>query len=252
MEVRIKRKTMTLIKGSTRLQKAVSIAVFLKFKIDRSSIIRNYTPYKVQKLTGISPHTLKKYLPLMLELGLVSFCGKNNEHLVISRLHSKIENRNIDLGTFAFQSFREVYQSIRSYLFLLLQHRKEYVRRTLQIARYPKKGENFKAARKAVKRLVKQGVLKSPNEEPKEYGISLKRIGEEVGVCLRTAEEVVKFALIRKWCRKFTHFKATHMPGVNRMEVPGYMFTTLNYGFNVTANTYVLSPTASLSLGMVF
>lgn len=242
---------MNTIKGDTRKQKAVAIALYLKEKLGRSSTIINYTPYKVQKLTKIHTRTFVKYLPLMKEMGLVSFCGKSGEHLVINRLHSKVKNRNIDVHRFSFRSFTDVYRSLRAFLLLLIQQRKEYVRHTLQIARNPKNWGEFSAARKAVKRLVRRGILKRQDEKPKECGISYKRIARECGVCVRTAEEVVKYAIGKGWCRKQTHFEWTLMPNVNRMPVFGYLFTTHNYGFNVTANTYTLSTGIKRSLGMV-
>ena len=229
----------------------MALALYLKKLCGRDSTIRDYNPYKIQKLARIHPNTFKNYLPLMVEMGLVRFDGKDNEHLVICCLHSRHKTRNIDIHRFSFKSFKSVYNSLRAFLVLILQQRKDYVVRTLQIARNPKKGQDFTSARKAVKRLVKQGVLKSVYDNVKELGLSYKRIAKEVGVCVRTAERVVSFALQKRWCRKQTHFQCVEMRGVNRMYIDGFTFTTRNYGFIVKANTYTLSKGINTCLGMV-
>lgn len=202
-------------------------------------------------MARIHTETFKKYLPIMVDMGLVRFDGKNNEHLVICCMRSKHKARNVDIHRFSFKSFKSVYNSLRAFLVLILQQRKDYVARTLQIARNPRKGQDFNSARKAVKRLVRQGVLKSVYDNVKELGLSYKRIAKEVGVCVRTAERVVFFALQKRWCRKQTHFLRVEMRGVNRMYVEGFTFTTRNYGFIVSANTYTLSRGIRQSLGMV-
>lgn len=229
----------------------MALALYLKKLCRRDSTIHNYNPYKIQKFARIHPNTFKSYLPLMVEMGLVGFDGKNNEHLVIYCLHSKHKARNVDIHRFSFKSFKSVYNSLRAFLVLILQQRKDYVVRTLQIARNPRKGQDFNSARKAVKRLVRQGVLKSVYDNVKELGLSYKRIAKEVGVCVRTAERVVSYVLQKRWCRKQTHFLRVEMRGVNRMYVEGFTFTTRNYGFIVSANTYTLSRGIRQSLGMV-
>lgn len=239
------------IVGSPRRQKSVALAIIMKKTLPDHSTILNYNPNKVQRLTGINQNTFRKYLPLMVEMGLVRFDGINGEHLVVCCLHSKDKKRNIDIHRFSFRSFAEVYNSLRAFLALLIQQRKEYVRRTLQIARDPQKGDDFTAARKAVKRLVRRGVLKSVNESVREWGISLKRIAKETGNCVRTAERIVSYACRKKWWSKTRNYEWVIMRGVNRRFVPGFTFTTWNYGFVVHPNTYRLNIAIGRCLGMV-
>lgn len=249
--MQIRKRTMNEITGNPRMQKAVALAVFMKHTLGRYSTIANYNPNKVYRLTGVNQNTFRSYLPLMVEMGLVGFEGHNNEHLVVCRLHSKIRKRNIDIHRFCFKSFKEVYNSLRSFLALRIQQRKDFVQRTLQIANNPRNGQDCKKARNIVKRLVRSGVLKSPNETFKEWGISLKRIAKETGNCVRTAQRIVGYACKKRWWQKTTHFEATYMKNVCRTPVYGYTFTTMNYGFVVSANTYCLSVGISASLVLV-
>ena len=246
--MRIRRRYFEDTKGQPQLQKTVALAVFLKSKLGRSSIITNYTPNKVRTLTGVCQKTFLRYLPLMIELKLVSFAGKNNEHLVINRLSSKTKCRNIDIAKFCYKSFTEVYRSLRAFIVLLLQSRKDYIKRTLQAAQDPKKGENFNAARKEVKRLVKCGILKSTHQKYTEFGISYKRMAKETGNCARTCENLVKYAMKKRWVKKTVNIVQTFMKGVGYRDIPGYDFTTSDNAYKLAANTYGLMPSVALSL----
>lgn len=227
------------IKGAPRKQKAVAIALCLKHVSGRDSIIRYVNPNKIHTLIGISPNTFTTYLPLMLDMGLVSFDGANNEHLVIRCLHSSHKSRNIDIHRINFKSFKEAYYGLRAFLFLLIQKRKDFIRRTLQLANNPYPGDDCKRARQKVKSLVKRGLLKTWTYV--EKGLSLKRIAKETGNCIKTVQNIVGYAIHKRWCRKKTHFLYFFMRGINYMEVEGSTFTTLNYAFKVAANTYTLS-----------
>ena len=237
----LRKKILNAVRGNTTRQKAVALALCIKHKCKRNSTIHDYNPYKIQKLTKIHASTFVKYLPVMVEMGLVKFDGNNSEHLVINRLHSKDNKRNVDIHRFSFKSFKDAYRSLRAFLAICLQQRKDYVLRTLQIARNPRKGQDFQKARKAVKRLVKHNVLNSVYDTARELGLSLKRIAQEVGVCVRTAENIVNDAVKKRWWVRHHHFERTYMQGVNCMYVDGYTFTTKNYGFAVYPNTYTLS-----------
>ena len=65
--MQIRRKIMNEMKGQPRLQKALAFAIFLKFKLGRSSLMRNYSTNKIHTLTGISATTINKYLPVLIE-----------------------------------------------------------------------------------------------------------------------------------------------------------------------------------------
>ena len=80
------------------------------------------------------------------------------------------------------------------------------------------------------------------------YGISLRKTGQKLGFCKRTAESIVNFAVKRGWCRKFNNVDWTFMPGVNGMYVEGYTFTTKDYGFVIKANSYSLNRNISMAL----
>ena len=227
------------IKGAPRRQKAVAIALCLKYRCDRDSIVRNYNPNKIANLINIAPTTFKSYLPLMVEMGLVRYDGANNEHLVVCCLRSSHKSRNIDVHRINFKSYKEAYNGLRAFLLLRIQKRKDFVRRTLQLAFNPMPWDDCKSARKKVKSLVRQGIIRGA--EYIEKGLSYKHLAKEVGNCIRTAQNIVQYAIDKKWWKKEKHSESTYMPNIRCREYEGFTFTTRNYAYVVYANTYTLS-----------
>lgn len=70
--------------------------------------------------------------------------------------------------------------------------------------------------------------------------MSYKRIARKFGVSLKTAFGYVRYAVEKGFVMLQNHFCATFMPKVGGYPVPGYMFTTRNYAYNVTSNTYTI------------
>ena len=66
----IKRKIINDIENSKQKQRAVAFALTLKEKTSDSSVVRNYTPYKIWKLTGMAYKTIKKYIVVLEKMGL--------------------------------------------------------------------------------------------------------------------------------------------------------------------------------------
>lgn len=251
--MQLKRKIVNECKGQPTLQKALAIALYMKYKLGRSSMMRDYTINKLHKLTHISPTTINKYLPILIKQGWVHFDGKNKQHLIISKLASHTDNRNICVDKFCFTSFTETYRSLRAFIALIIQSHKDFVKRTIQIATNPQKGENCKAARKLVKRLVKQGILRTIYDAYKEYGLSYKRIARETGNCVRTAQRIMKYAKDKNWVKIHHNQEQVFAPKVYFRKVEGYYFSTKNNLYRIFANTYELNPAilADISRGNI-
>lgn len=239
MEVR--RRFFNECNGDPRLQKALAFTILLKERLGRTSIMCNYSINKIHILTKISPTTIKKYLPILIENGWVDFCGKNCQHLIVKKMCSGVKDRNIKVDKFCFDTFSDVYRSVRSFIALLIQARKDFVRRTIRIATDPQNGEDFKSARKLLKRLVKQGIAKGVYEKYKEYGLSLKRIAKETGNCIRTAQRTMKYAIEHGWAAKKHHFEQIFAPKISFRHVDGYTYSRKNNLYKIYANTYELN-----------
>lgn len=251
--MQVRRKTLNECKGQPRLQKLLAVALYIKEKLGRSACMKDYTINKLHTLTGISATTLKKYMPMLIKLGWVRFYGKNGRDLVVGKLCSKHDERNIRVDGFCFKSFKDVYYSLRAFLALVIQARKDFIKRTLQSVREPKSPKEFRSARKLVRRLVKQKVLKSVYQEYVEAGLGYKRIAKEIGNCVRTAVNTIAYAVKHGWVVKYHHTEQVHANNINYAVVDGYTFATRDNLYITSANIYELSNEVSSALhGMVY
>ena len=185
-------------------------------------------------------------MPIWLRLGLVEWRGKNNDVFVVNKLCSRTNHRNVDISRLDMSSFWSVYNSLKSFLFLIILSCKDLVKRMIRTATKSSDLSEVQKARKFCNRYAERENGK--DFEYREYGISLRKTGQKLGFCKRTAESIVNFAVKRGWCRKFNNVDWTFMPGVNGMYVEGYTFTTKDYGFVIKANSYSLNRNISMAL----
>lgn len=243
--MKLRRKFVTDATVSKRFQKCLALTIVLKDRL-KTSRLTHYSLNKLCKISGVSHHTAKKYERWLIELGFIHFEGTQiNKILVINRIASHTSNRNIDIGIMDFSSFFTTYRSLQSFIFMRIQHNKDYIRHLLQAKSNPKSPEECRRAKRKVKDLVKQGVLDSMYIKYKEYGLSYKRIAKEIGCCIRTAQRIVKFAVEKEWTRKIQRFKYVTAPYVNYKEIDGYTFSTKHRLCIVLPNIYPLSPKVS-------
>lgn len=238
--MQLRRAIITDLRGAPRRQKAVAFALLLKSLLGRASIIPNYSVNKIRALTGLSATAIKNYMATLQQMGYVRYCGRNKQHIVIASLASHTTNRNINVDAFCFKTFKDVYNSLRAYIALAIQHRKDYIRRTLQIVNDPHRGQDYRSARKKVKRLVKHGILASRYDEYREYGLSYTRIAKELGNCARTAFNVMQYAVKKHFAHKNHNQEQIFAYRVTYMRVCNTTFSTLNNIYIIHANTYTL------------
>lgn len=249
--MQIRRKIMNEIKGKPMLQKALSFCLYLKHCAGRSSMVLNCSTNKLHTITKVSATTIKKLMPIIEAQGWVIYQGKNKRHLCISNLSSQKKERNINVDKFSFKDYKITYKSLRAFLALMIQAKKDYIKRLLQTKANPRNGKEYMAAKRKVKRLVRRGILDSLYQTYKECGISYKRFAEQIGCCVRTAIDVIGYAIKKKWAKKENHSKQFYAPLVCKHEVEGFTFSMKNNLYIVSANTYTLSPSIKGSFGLV-
>lgn len=181
----------------------------------------------------MSYKTIRKYLEVLIKMGLAEI---TNNDLYIKKMASATKHRNIDISIFKTDKNKNIYNQIRELLFLAIQAQKDFVSSLLRLRKNPPKGVDYRKVRRFCKKCCE-----NPYAEYKEYGLSYRRIGKQIGCCARTAFTLVKDAVRRKWCTKENHCTIDYLPGVNFAELPNYTFTSYNYGFILRPNTYTLS-----------
>ena len=227
------------------VQKCLALTLILKSKL-KTSRIPQYSLNKLCQAAGISHKSAEKYEKEMQKNGFIHFEGTpKNKVLVVNSIASHTSNRNIDIEAMDFSNFFSAYRSLQSFLFMRVQHNKDFLRQLLQARHNPESPKEFRKARRQVKDLVIQGKLKNMDVHYKERGLSLERIAKEVGCCIRTVERVVKYAVERQWVEKQSNFEWVYAPYVNHKQIDGYTFSTKHKLCIVHPNTYSLSPSIS-------
>lgn len=226
----IKRKIVFEIMGDTSKQKAVAFALLLKHISNDSSVFRKFTYNRLHTLTKMHVSTIKKYVSVLKEMGLVVI---NNGDLYIKKMASSTKHKNINIGKFKFKNNKDTYHQVRDLIVLFVQSHKEFVRSLLQLRKNPR-NMDFKKVRGLCRKY-------SRHIDYREEGLSYGKIAKIVGCCTRTAFNIVADAVNRRWLKKKNNCLVVFMPNVCGREVDGFTFTTRNYGYLFRANTYGLS-----------
>ena len=220
--------------GNKELLKAIAMFLLIRKRLG-SSILKDYSINKLVNLLGAHACTIKKRMHVLAQYGLVTIVGKT---LMLRSVVSKHAKRNVKLGErkMEYSSLKSVEYSLQAILVVVVQSRKDFAKRTIRNAHGASHDFNvIKAARDAARKF-------GYGFEYKENGLSYKTIARRLGVSVKTAVEIVKFAVKRTILKKTTHSIATYMQSVCGMEVYGYTFTTRNYGYKVLANSYSVAP----------
>lgn len=224
--------------GNKELLKAIAMLMFIRKQLG-SSILRNYSINKLVSITGAHASTIKKRIRVLSQYNLVSVTDKT---LVLRSIVSKHAKRNVKLGErfMKYSTLKEVEYSLQAMLVKELQNKKDFAKRTIRNAHGSSHDYKVvKAARDAARKF-------GYGNQYVEKGLSYKTIAKRLGVSIKTAVKIVKFAVKCTILKKTTHFLSTYLPKVNYMEGLGYTFTTYNYGYTVLANTYAVAPALAL------
>lgn len=218
--------------SNVNYQKAVAFAILLKLHY-KHSIIRNWSVNKIHVKTHIAPQTIERYLNTLFAQGLAE---TQHSHLIIKSIVSRRDYQNITIDHFVTKTFRDIYNSLRATLIARIQAKKNFIKSTIQTCRNPKSLAEYKRARKILKRLNIRG-------EYQDNGISFKRIAQETGNCIRTAQRIVKFAISQRWMRKEQNAEFIYMPFIQYREWDKATYTTMHKICYMHANKYILSAT---------
>lgn len=216
--------------GNKQLLKAVAFAMFVRYRTGKSSV-NNFSVNMIAKAVGVHALTVGKRMESLKEAGLVSVDGCC---VTFRSLVSRHNDRNVRLTKIVYKSLKTVEKSLQAILVTVLQKRKDFAKRTIRTAHDGRTPKEVKAAMKTSRKY-------GWGEKFVERGISYAKLAKKIGVCVKTAVEIVKFAVKRGILKKERHFESFFMPGVNGREVEGFTFTTRNWGFKVSANTYAVA-----------
>ena len=255
----IRKKIHYAMMGRKDVVKAIALSLFIKDTI-YSSTIKDFSYYKLSAMTGLHPTTLRKRVSLLKSMGLVSFVGARGQHLCFASLSSTGRHRNIYIGyASAYDKSKrltnkEKIERIENFLFasfvIEIQKRKDFAKQVIRSSIDGHILQEVKSSRRICKHY-------GYGREYIELGISLRRIAKEMGVCVKTAINVIR------WCVRERLFKVTrnqiqvYHKGIGFMakhlgDEANFTFCTKDNEYYILANTYTLFsralPPASLSV----
>ena len=225
--------------SNKELLKAIAMFLLIRKRLG-GNVIKDYSINKLVNITGAHARTIKKRMHVLLSYGLVTIV---NRTLTLRSVVSKHAKRNVRLGDkMDYTSLKSVEYSLQAILLVQIQLRKDFAKQTIRNAHGA--SHDFKVVKAARDAARKFGY----GFEYIERGLSYRTIAKKIGVSIKSAVEIVKFAAKRTFLKKITHSIPTYLPSVCGMEVYGYTFTTRNYGYKVLANCYSVAPSLALSM----
>lgn len=200
----------------------------------------------VKKVVCPSDTTIKKYIAILEEMGLVYFDVRKDgkRTLRFRKIASSTERRNLSVDGLCFKTFDEAYVSVSTLEPKLTQRKKDFTKRVIRINNEPHcepsnyRKENHSLARKYCNQYAKSNA--DGSFEYHEFGMSYEYIANTMGVCPRTAFRIIEHAVMRRYIKKQNHFTWFRLPEYCD-EMPRATFIAKGWGCIVEANTYELS-----------
>lgn len=216
------------------LRKAFALALYIKLNFV-SSDVSHYSLNKLHKLTGLHYQTLKKRLETLRKYNLIKF---NGDSLVFCKMSSKSDLRNDFVFIDDFSSVKAIEDALLAWLFVKIQQNKDFAKHTIQSVHDPKDIQEMKKARRICRRY-------GYGNEYVEYGLSYNGIAKRIGVSVKKAVGIVKYAVSIGIVTKVKNYIQRFIQNAKMFEKFGenvnLTFFTDNNAYKILANTYTLS-----------
>lgn len=188
--------------SDTEAIKALALLIFVK-NIFPTSVIPNYTNYKLAKLTGLHKETVKRRINTLGDMELIELEGRKNQH--VRFLKVRAPKSNIRLDRIDLTSIKSIELGLKAMLIVEIQNQKNFIEQRVIRATSPKEhcsSEEYKAFKRSKKYCTKRGI-----KNFKDNGISYKTIGKKLGVGKNKVSEVIKYAVNQRMLNKHRHIE---------------------------------------------
>lgn len=228
-----------------QLRKAIAFSIFVKSKT-KSSTVHHWSINKLHEITGVSAGVIRKRLAILRELELIEEVGKKNRCLVFLSLKSHTSHRNAFIPTTDFisnnnlkknayaQEVKNIEKLLSIAIVIEIQKHKEYAKQMIQQSKHPKNLEELKEAKKACNRF-------GYGEKFHDNGISYNYIAKKLGVSVKTAFDIVKFAVEKEILAKIRNTSKRIFSNINYIEdiiKTNYTYIKNNIIYKVYSNSY--------------
>lgn len=215
--------------------KALALLIFVKNHF-KTSVVPNFTLYKIVSLTGLHYNTVKKRLNTLGDMDLIETVGKYNQHLKFKRVRAK--NSNVNFSRIDTSSVKLIEKGLRALFLVEKVNQKNYVEQRVILAQECKNGKERKAG--------KQTCKKCGSSDFKDNGISYKYLAKKLNISSKTVADMVEFAVSSKLVVKHkTVTQIAYIKGGAKKalsmfhDVKGF-FATKNNIYQIGCNRYSL------------
>lgn len=171
---RLSRKTYNEVISATDERKAIALLIFIKNKY-KSSVVLDFSYYKLSKLTGLHKSTVKKRLNILGDMELLDFVGKGNKHLLFKSVRAV--KSNVRLDGLDLSNIKAIETGLQTLFIVEEQRRKEYVSHQVFKGTQPKSHlskSEYRKWKKAKKFCTLHGLT-----EFNDNGISFNRLASK-------------------------------------------------------------------------
>lgn len=213
--------------------RAVAMSLFVKNHI-KSSAVNGFSYHKLHKITGLHQDTCKRYVDILIDLGLAEFVGNDNNTLVFRRLHSRHHKLNVDLGEIDGKTIMDFAYHLYAIFNVEITKHKLYAKHIIATST-----DGYHGVKEAKRKARKYGY----GREFIENGLSFKTIARKLKCGLQKAQKIIKFCVECGFLN--LHHNITQIYdkyAQSRFLFSGekYTFATKNNLYIVKANSYTL------------
>lgn len=214
--------------------KAIALLIFVKNHYP-TSVVPNFSYYKIKKITGLHINTIKKRLNTLGTMELIETVGKYNQHVLFKKIRA--HKSNINFSMIDVSSVKSIEMGLRA---LFLQEKvcqKNYVK---QLIESKHNGHSNNEVRKAKAKCDKRGYT-----DFKDNGISYNYLAKKMNIGLNKVSYVIKYAqknhiiVKHKNIKQYLYIKGQAKMYVSMRENNKY-FATNNNVYFISCNTYSL------------
>lgn len=214
--------------------KAIAMLVFIKSKF-RSSVITNFSYYKLAKITSMHQETVKRRFKTLESMNLVERIGKHKQHVIFKKVRAEISN--VVITKIEKTTVKNIEVGLRSLFIVEKVRQKEYVKHHVKVSSRNTKTKKVKRSRKVCDENGYHDFI--------DFGISYNYIAKKLRIGRNTTSNIIKYAESHNMIVKHNNVKHVgFMPNVAMLFVheakDDSLFATRHNIYKKACNTYTL------------
>ena len=195
---RLSRRIFQYVIDDLNKRRAIAFAILMKNR-KPASVVKDCTDKGLSRISGLAPGTCKKYVQVLMEMGLVSMSiHKGHKYLYFDKLKAhKKKNRgkvgyhtpkhkDIDLGNYDATSVRTIEMTLKALSIVEIQRRKDYAQQCISAKQNSRDLREIKKAEKICR-------ARGWDSSFVDNGISYNRIRRQLNCSPNTVSATIQY-----------------------------------------------------------